>query len=948
MRDPLRTLFGVHPGEGRAVFFTFAYVASVVASFLLAKPIRNGLFLEEFGAYRLVYVYVGVPLVLSAFVPLYAFVSARVGQRVVVTTSLLVFAATVLLFWWGFTYTESPWLAGAFYLWVNCYGIIAPVQAWTFANAVFDTRQARRLFGLIGAGASLGAIAGGLLARTLVGPVGGTVNLLFVLAGLILLAAVIVNAAWGVRREARTLDGQPGRPAPVPFRQTLRLIAASPYLRLLAALVFMVAIVTQWTQFQFSLVAVERYGSDADRLTSFFGTFNFVMGLCAIAIQLLVTGPALRRFGLSVTILVLPLALTAGTTLILLFPGLATVLLTNAFDQGLRFSIDKASFELLYLPLARDVKAAAKNAIDLLVNRVADGVGGVLLGVATQGFSLVAFSLPGLGLGLRGIAALNLAMLAAWIAIATALRRGYVEEIRESIRQHRMDLQRTTAATLDRTASEMLAERLVATDPAEILYVLDLFEAEHGTPHPAVRDLVEHPAPEIRRRALAILTEAGDLTVRPRVEALLDDPDIGTRTEALLYLAYHAGLDPIARLERSGDVTDLSIRAGMIAFLSREGRWQNLEAAEVMLDRMIDETGNNGVPARREAARVLAHVPSEFAPQLVRLIGDADQEIARLAIRAVRPGASEDTTSTLVRRLADGPLRDAAIEALGRIGDRAVPVLARSLADPDVAPDVRRHVPAALTAVGTPSAERALVDALLEADPDVRLRVIAALNRLRQDRPEIPLDRQAIEMAATAEIMGHYRSYQLLGSLGPTIGGDDGVRRALETSMTQETERVFRLLGLLWPHIDMHSVHVGLRSPDRRIRANAIEFLDNVIHPGMRDLVVPLFDAQVPVEERIARADRLLGRRVESREEAVATLIASGEPWLRSSGVYAAGVLGLRNLENAVEASVKDPDPFVREVAETALARLRGTAAGTAPAGMPAPWDGREPGVGVG
>jgi len=67
-------------------------------------------------------------------------------------------------------------LSGVFYVWVNCYGIIAPVQAWTFANMVFDTRQARRLFGLIGSGASLGAIAGGLLARELAKRV-GTIDL---------------------------------------------------------------------------------------------------------------------------------------------------------------------------------------------------------------------------------------------------------------------------------------------------------------------------------------------------------------------------------------------------------------------------------------------------------------------------------------------------------------------------------------------------------------------------------------------------------------------------------------------------------------------------------------------------------------------------------------------------------------------------------------------------
>ncbi len=87
------------------------------------------------------------------------------------------------------------------------------MQAWSFANSLFDTRQAKRLFGLIGAGASFGAIAGGVMARYLVMPVGGPVNLLLVLAALILLAAVIVTVAnTRIRRKiaTRSVRAEPG------------------------------------------------------------------------------------------------------------------------------------------------------------------------------------------------------------------------------------------------------------------------------------------------------------------------------------------------------------------------------------------------------------------------------------------------------------------------------------------------------------------------------------------------------------------------------------------------------------------------------------------------------------------------------------------------------------------------------------------------------------------
>ena len=95
------------------------------------------------------------------------------------------------------------------------------MQAWSFANSLFDARQARRLFGLIGAGASFGAIAGGVLARFLVEPVGGTVNMLLVLAALILASAVIVAFAGRQLRPAMGRGASTPKAAGAPVRRTL-------------------------------------------------------------------------------------------------------------------------------------------------------------------------------------------------------------------------------------------------------------------------------------------------------------------------------------------------------------------------------------------------------------------------------------------------------------------------------------------------------------------------------------------------------------------------------------------------------------------------------------------------------------------------------------------------------------------------------------------------------
>lgn len=928
MTARLRTWLAVQPGEGRAVLACFAYVAIAVASFLLAKPIRNGLFFQQYGAARLVYVYAAVPLVLAALVPLYARVATRVGQRAVITSSLLFFAANALAFWYAFRYAPRPWLSVAFYLWVNCYGVVAPVQAWTFANSVFDTRQARRLFGLVGAGASAGAILGGALAQLLTGLI-GTVNLLLVLAALIASAAVVVNVAWGVRRRgARSIAPQA---TVTPFRQTVSLIASSPYLRLMALVVFLTAVVTQATQFQFSLVAEQRFGGDPDRVTRFFGMVNTYMGIVAFVAQVAFTGRALRRFGVGATLLFLPLALGLGSVWIVLAPVFAAVLATTVMDQGLRFSIDKASFELLYLPIPSAQRGAVKSTVDVIVNRLGDGLGGVWLGLLTGGFTLVTGGFPGAGLGVRGLAAANLLLIGLWLAASWRLRRGYVEEIQQSIRAHRLEAERASMATLDRTAALALSSQLSTSEPRDILYALSVFESERRRDvHPAVRDLLRHPLPEIRRRALELLDDAGDVSVLPAVEAMLADEDLETRTEALLFLSKHSDVDPLTRIADVGAFGDVAIRAGLVAFLSRVGPHGNPEAARAVLEPMVTEHSPDGQRTRREAAKLIRVLPPSFDDLLEPLLDDPAADVRREAVMAA--GARRDVrfAALLVRRLQDPEIAAAAAEALAALGDTVVPILEEALASQaGVATAVSREVPTALARIGTPRARTALTDHLLVADDVLRGRIIVALNKHTRAFPHLPIDAQAVEMVLTAEVMGHYRSYQLLGSLTGAFDDRAPVVGALRRSMEEEVERIFRLLGLLWPNRDIHSAYVGVWSERASVRANAIEFLDNVLKPELRQLIIPLFDAQVNLAERVAHANRLLGTAVESRSQAIETLFSSGDAWLRSCGAYAAGVLELQNLRPGLEALARDPDALVRETAATALSRLdgRGTAA---------------------
>jgi AAA family ATP:ADP antiporter len=917
MISRLKRFLDLRPGEALPVLISFVYIAIVMASFLLSKPIRNALFLKEYGPYPLAYVYVAVPLALSVFVPVYTRIAGRFGQRPVIVATLAFFGVTVLGFWYAFTFRPFWSLSAIFYVWVNCYGIIASVQAWTVVNSFFDPRQGRRLFGVIGAGASVGGIVGGLLGKLLVGPIGGTVNLLLVLAALIALAAgTVLLSTYLLPRRRRPGHARPPRTR---FRETLALIPRSPYLRLITAAVFLVALATQWTGFQLLLVADERYGGDPDphRITEFLSEFNVYLGLVAILVQILLTGPALRRFGVPFALPLLPLALCAGTTVILLVPGFWTVVLTNGFDQGLRFSVDKSAYELLYLPLAPGIRANVKSTIDIIVNRAADAFGGVMLGLATSGFIV-----PGLGVGLRGTAAVNLVVIFVWLGVVWRLRRAYVGAIHESIHQHRLDSDRAAPPMLERSAADALADKLASRNVRDVVYALDLLESQQPPQGgPLVRGLLKHPDSLVRRRALSVLSAAGDDSVTAEVEALLQEPDLEMRTEALLYLARVTGIDPLEKVRELGDFQEFSIRAGMLSFMASPGPTQNIEAARAILDGMVSD---RDARARLEAARLLPRLSDEFDAQLTLLLRDLDLEVTRHAVRAVGALRKTAFAAPLVDLLGHTELGADAADALSRLGDVAVRLLRERMFDDRVPIDMRRDIPGVLLRIGTPAAERALMESLLQSDPTLRYRIISSLNKLRQLHPEVRLDPQVIEILLAAEITGHYRSYQVLSALGGTLEAGDPVVQGLSQSMEQEVERIFRLMALLYPDTDLHSAYFGLRSENTLVRANALEFLDNVLKPQLRSLLVPLLDSQVTIAERVEIANRIVGAPVESVEQAVTTLLASEDPWLRSCAAYAAGTLQLHALEPELERLEFDSDPLLRETVRTARRRLAG------------------------
>jgi ATP:ADP antiporter, AAA family len=911
MSEVVERVLRLRPGEGRRGLLLFAYLFLIISSFVVSKASRDALFLERYTAIQLPFVDIAIALLVGVVIAVYIRIGRAISLPALQAGSLLVLAAISLLFWWLTARANATWLFPVIYVWVGMFGVLAPAQVWTLANYVFTTRAAKRVFGLVGSGAIAGWIVGGLLTERLAERL-GTENMLLGVAVALVLSAVLVLLVWRERTagidEPELRDGWQGA-----LGESLRLVWSSPYLRAIAGVILLSSFATTVAGWQFKAIAKASI-PETDALTAFFGSFNFFAGIVSLALQLFLTSRLLQKFGIGFGLFVVPTILAMGTVGVGVTGGLAAAVFLKGSDQVLRYSIDKATVELLYLPVPASETFRAKSFIDTVVWRMGDGLAGMLV-LLCAGM---------IGMAPSQVGWVNLGLIALWAAAAYVARRQYVRNLTDGILNYRLDTEKAANPVLDRTSIEIVARRLASSDTADILYALSVFEAEHArVTHPALRGLLTHAAPEVRQRAVRLLAATRDTSVRPIVERLIYDPHLEVRTEALLYLTQHTAIDPLDRIEQLGGFADYSIRASTVAFLARPGDAQNLDAARLLLDGMVREVGDDGRRTRLEAARLLAWLPDEFEPLLRKLLRDEDPEVARYAVIAVGALRKRALVPDVLERLGHPLVVPDAVDALAQFGDSIVGTLFDYLGDGRVPRAVRREIPELLLRVGSVAAHRVLLEHLADRDPHIRFRIITALNKLAQTHPGRRLELRLVETVLTAEIIGLYRSHQVLGALQRHDAAPEVVTHALRDAIRHELERIFRLLKVLYPGADMHSAFVGLQSDNPVVHDNALELVETVLGLELRRLLVPLLDRDITVDQRVQIADHVTGIPIRTAAEAVRVLVATDDAWLQSCAAFLAGELRLDNLMPQLQRWTADANPLLRESARDALRRIQ-------------------------
>jgi hypothetical protein len=336
---------------------------------------------------------------------------------------------------------------------------------------------------------------------------------------------------------------------------------------------------------------------------------------------------------------------------------------------------------------------------------------------------------------------------------------------------------------------------------------------------------------------------------------------------------------------------------------------------------MIQDRGPSAGRTRIESARLIRLLPETFRSYLFQLLEDDDPAVLREAVRTAMMFPKRQFVPLLIRLLGNPEVRDVAIEALVHIGEIIQGSLCDHLSDPKVAVEIKRQIPELLILVAGRDARDVLTANLVQTDNVLRFRIISALNKLHELYPEIELDGQTIEAVLASEIMSHYRSYQVMGKMDCQLG-QESFSVPLQKSIENELERIFRLLKMLHPDTDLESAFVGLQSGVKSEHDNALEFIENIVRPGFRHLLIPLVDSDMALKEKVELANRLLGSRIESKDDAIRVLMNTQDPWMKSCAAHLIGILGLKHFEKELDVLAIDSDPLLREQAQRAQHRL--------------------------
>ena len=323
------------------------------------------------GDYTLQIVFTGTFISMVLLQPVYGALVSRFPRRIFLPAVYLVFIACLLFFFWAFNH-EVPGRGAAFFIWIAVFNLFAVSVFWSFMADVFSNENAKKVYGYIGAGGTIGALLGPVITRSLVQRIGVGDLLLVSVAFLSLcLLCILMLRPWAVRRESELGEASGEQAMGGSVWAGLKLVWKIPLLRALAMLMFFGVGVGTLLYNEQAAIARQFFIEDAAR-TAYYANIDLAVNTLTILVQVFLTRWLLRRHGVAPLLLLPAIAILIGFSLLTLSPLPILVAIVQVVTRAGEFSLAKPARETLYTRVDRESRYKAKAVIDTVVYRGGD------------------------------------------------------------------------------------------------------------------------------------------------------------------------------------------------------------------------------------------------------------------------------------------------------------------------------------------------------------------------------------------------------------------------------------------------------------------------------------------------------------------------------------------------------------------------------------------------
>lgn len=407
-------VLGIEPDELIAVAWSFIYFFCILSAYYMLRSVRDAMAIVS-GVQNIPWLFTGTFVLMLLATPVFGWVTSKYPRRVFLPWIYYFFVANILIFYAVFTYAQNNdlseiWIGRAFFIWLSVFNLFVVSVFWSFMADIYSRKQSRRLFGVITAGGSAGALIGPIVTSIVVVQIGFR-NML-PLSALLLLFAVF--CVYRLRGWVRQQQSEPGREA----QQTtagnkamggsawagVKFVLTQRYFSAIAVALICATFLGGATyMYMAEMVSVTFEGTD--RRTQVFAIMDAMINAMSFIGQLLIVKHSVRKLGIGGTLALLPIVSVIGFALLALNPVFLIIAGLQVLRRSITFGLTKPTSDMLYSVVSPEAKYKAKNFIETAIYRGGDVI-------STWTIRLIG------GIGLSGVAlvCVPIAIIWAWLA----------------------------------------------------------------------------------------------------------------------------------------------------------------------------------------------------------------------------------------------------------------------------------------------------------------------------------------------------------------------------------------------------------------------------------------------------------------------------------------------------------------------------------------------------